>query len=233
MKYLLTFFLLIAQCLSIKAQTATPNDVNAYDNYLSKTFVQHYPLQLLQALYEYMSAYNKDSIGNDRYVFIKELGINWNHLSADHTKEGPFYNYTPTELIGTQQGISTAFRQYDDRLFPDSLRNMFKLCYHSFRREYPNNQRIKNDLNAQLNAFDKESTNKPLFFKNIKAEYNNDISKYVDDLCKKSILLNERKYQKFLHRPSAKKVIRDMGVQFVISVSLYRLWLAEHTPKGE
>ncbi len=228
MKYLCLFFLLMLQSLNLRAQSVTLSDINAYDNYLSKTFVQHYPLQLLQTLYEYMSSYDKDSIGGGRYVFKKDLGINWGHYSADYTKEGPVRDYTPTELIGTQRGFSTAFRHYDDRLFPDSLRSIFKSSYRSFRRKYPNSKSIRKELTSQLIAFDKVSTNKPLFFKDITKDYNNDISKYVDELCKNSILVSEKKYQKFLRNPSAKKVIEDMGVQFAISIAFYHLWLTEH-----
>ncbi len=222
--YILLLFLLSLGCCQAQT-TKSEEDAQAYDLYLSQTFAENYSLQLLQSVYCYLNTFDGDSVKDKRYSFVREEGIVWKDLAADITKEGPIVIATPTRLVGTQNGFSEAFRHYEDKAFPDSLKNIIKLCHQTFREEYPQIKHFKKQLTSQIKSFDSMAKSKPLFFADIYKDYNNDIAAYVNALCKESVLINENKYQQFLRKPTAEKIIDDLGVQFIIDVSLYKLWL--------
>ena len=154
-------------------------------------------------------------------------------VSADCSSEGPIMCYTDTYQIGKEQGFHTSHRHYDDRVFPDSLRFIFKQGYAEFRTNYPQKSVAQKELVEALVAFDKTAHNKPLFFADIHKTYDDDIEAYVKEMFKTSILIDNRQNQRFLRKPSAEKLQNDAGVKFVIGVALYKLWLTQQGKDNE
>lgn len=232
--YLLTLVFASITCAS--AQQLRTNDAAAFERYLSNTFAEYYPLSLLQRVYKYMDSYANCSVGNIRYVrSLYRESSGGNFQSADHAENtlGIFLpgDYTPTVMVGKEQGFSQSHRHYDDRAFPDTLRIVFKQCFKDFRHEFPKKRNAMRRTIEQLEAFSKAAEHKPKFFVNIDQQYGGDISAYVKDMYDQSCLLNGKQFQRFLRKPSAIRLQNDMGVQFVIGIAIYRLWLKEQMDK--
>lgn len=87
-------------------------------------------------------------------------------------------------------------------------------------------------LTQDLQKFQEEAVRYPTFYATIARDYNGDIKAYVDDMFKNSILLDGTKHQRFLRKPSSFKIANDLGVQFVIGIAMYRLWMKEQTEKS-
>lgn len=230
--YLLLFTFASITCAN--GQQQCTNDTAAFERYLSYTFAEYYPLPFLQRLYKYMDTYANSSASN-RYVrspYRESSGESFR--AADHSEStlGIFLpgDYTPTVMVGKDQG-GEAHRHYDDRAFPDTLRIVFKQCFKDFRHEYPKKRNAMKLTIEQLETFSKAAEHKPKFFVNIAQQYGGDISAYVKDMYDQSCLLDGKQFQRFLRKPSAIKLQNDMGVQFVIGIALYRLWMKEQMDK--
>ncbi len=101
--------------------------------------------------------------------------------------------------------------------------------YNSFCR-YWEGKTLANEkarLVENLRKFDAVSSNKPIFFSTIYSKYKGNIKKYVDALYSKSIMGNPDKLTDFLSAPTAKKLQKDLGVQFAIGLALYDLWIKQ------
>lgn len=230
MKRFLFLIFLSFSIIHCYAQEASRNDMQAYEQYLSKTFAQYYPFSVLQRVYKYLDTYQRGGCTEDRYVFTddsKGSGEMGNWEPADKGYGLPIATY----MVGKEQGFSSSNRHYDDRAFPDSLRFVFKQAYAEFRSKYPKKSVAQKELVEALTAFSKAANNKPLFFADIHKTYNDDIEAYVKDMFKTSVLIDDKQNQRFLRKPSAEKLQNDAGVKFVIGVALYKLWLTQQEGK--
>lgn len=217
-------------CCTVSAfgqSTQVVDDASAFKQYLSHTFAQYYPMSVLQRMYRYMDAYSKDTISN-RYV-VTESVENFGWAVADMPEKGPIYFVSPpaTFMVGKEQGFRSGYRHYDDKAFPDTLHYVFKLAHSDFQNKFPKKKVAQKELVENLIAFNKVAHNKPLFFAEIHQNYNDNVSDYVKELFDKSILVNEKHYQRFLRKPSVEKLQNDMGVRFVICIAMYELWLKQ------
>ncbi len=114
----------------------------------------------------------------------------------------------------------------DNPKFPQrlerSLRNRFAAYWDGRDKEQEKTALLENLL-----KFDAESDNKPLFFSTIYTTYQGDFAKYVDDLYDKSIMGSKRRLRRFCNNPTAKKLQKDLSVQFAVGLALYELWIDE------
>ena len=227
------FLTFLSLCiLHCYGQNASENDTRAYEQYLSKTFAQYYPFSMLQRVYKYLYAYHNEGGTEDRYVFTddsKGRGDTGNWEPADKGVSVPIATYQ----VGKERGFVTSQRHYDDRAFPDSLRFIFKQGYADFRYKYPRKSVAQKELVVLLTSFNKLANNKPLFFAEIHKDYNDDIEAYVKNMFKTSVLIDDKQNQRFLRKPSAEKLRNDAGVNFVIGVTLYKLWLTQQGKDNE
>lgn len=232
MKKLLLIVASVANMACCWGQGTYENDSIEFERHLSNTFAAYYPIFLLQSIYLYMTKYEADK-PKERYVrsVVGEYNEG-NCKPADSAQDGlAFMNFTPTVMVGKEQGFAQSHRHYDDRAFPDTLRLVFKQCFKNFRHEYPKKRNAMRRTIEQLEEFSKVSNHKPKFFVDIAHQYDGDISAYVKDMYDQSCLLNGKQFQRFLRKPSAVKLQNDMGVQFVIGIALYRLWIREQAEK--
>ena len=231
-KFFLAIITTAASIACCYGQGTYKNDSIEFERNLSNSFAAYYPISLLQRIYTYMAKYEADK-PEDRYVRSVVGEYNGGNCKpADSAQDGlAFMNFTPTVMIGKEQGFAQSHRHYDDRAFPDTLRRVFKQCFKNFRYEYPKKRNAMRRTIEQLEAFSKVSEHRPKFFVNIDQQYGGDISAYVKDMYDQSCLLDGKQFQRFLRKPSAIKLQNDMGVQFVIGIALYRLWMKEQTEK--
>lgn len=194
----LTLFVISLFSHFCSAQKVNDNDTQAYEQYLSNTFAQYYPLSALQRIYKYLYAYQEEGPrGKDRYILVDKSNgggdiVLWE--PADKEVELPIATY----LVGKDQGFSTSRRHYDDRAFPDSIRLILKSRFARFRRHYHKKSVAQKELVEALTAFSKTAHNKPLFFADIHNSYNDDIEAYVKDIFKTSILIDNRQISAIL-----------------------------------
>lgn len=80
-------------------------------------------------------------------------------------------------------------------------------------------------LARDLQAFDSLSGAKPVFFSAVRRLYGSDFSFYASHLCSKSILSDPKRLRRFLEHPTSSEIQTDLGVQFVIGIYLYDLWI--------
>lgn len=114
----------------------------------------------------------------------------------------------------------------DNPFYPDSLREPIRGLYRLYHRS-ANLEAEKAQLVRNLKAFDSASCVKPVFFLDIKKRYKGDIEKYVDDLYKKSLLINPRRMWCFNRFPSKKKLRRDLGIHFLLGIVFYEVWIRD------
>ena len=79
-------------------------------------------------------------------------------------------------------------------------------------------------LAAQLRAFGDTADYVPLVYATIHTEYGGDITRYVDDLFRRSAMTNRRRMKRVARWPRKKRLQGDMGFQLSLSKQLYRAW---------
>ncbi len=219
-------------CPSIRAQEPKA-DSTAFYTYLDKSLIASaVKLSDLLALHQDLRA--KDKPGGDKgikrgpsssFVLDKTLSLGYfsgNTINATgyRAEFGDWDHHT----------ISGFFLGGLDWKASDSG-NVDKLCKRIRQQisSYLHTESYKNTdkekLIHQLTAFDSLSHNKPLFFSTIYGKFGGDIKAYVDYLYKRSFLTNRFRLNTFMRWPSAKKIERDPGVQFILGLALYELWL--------
>lgn len=79
-------------------------------------------------------------------------------------------------------------------------------------------------LAAQLRAFGDTADYVPLVYATIHTEYGGDITRYVDELFRRSAMTNRRRMMRVARWPRKKRLQSDMGFQLSLSKQLYRAW---------
>ena len=79
-------------------------------------------------------------------------------------------------------------------------------------------------LAAQLRAFGDTADYVPLVYATIHTEYGGDITRYVDDLFRRSAMTNRRRMKRVARWPRKKRLQGDIGFQLSLSKQLYRAW---------
>ena len=203
----------------------------AFNKYLDhNTFAEYYPIAMLQEIFVYRQKFEADTVHASSILSESDAAA---YMSADRaqTQWGPFV-WTDTKLIGHEYGPSPAgFRKYDDIQFPDSIKRLFMGYFRLFKQAYPKKKVLAQKLTQALQKFQEEAVRYPTFYATIAHDYNGDIKAYVDDMFNSSILLDGTKHQRFLRKPSSFKMANDLGVQFVIGIAMYRLWMKEQAEK--
>ena len=134
-------------------------------------------------------------------------------------------------MVGTDEGVGCGVRTFDNVEFPDTIRRWFTDCFHRYKHFNQRKKVAKKVLVQNLQGFKKEAKHFPTFYSTISRDYHGDVNAYVNDMFKQSIVLQGRRHDRFLRKPSSFKMANDLGVQFIIGIAMYRLWMKEQTGK--
>ena len=85
----------------------------------------------------------------------------------------------------------------------------------------------KQNLIESLTAMDTLLHNKPLFFQVIHKRYKGNIASYVDDLYAYSFMTSPKRFKQMMRRTRPKRLIKDLGVNYSLSMALYEVWLMQ------
>ena len=85
----------------------------------------------------------------------------------------------------------------------------------------------KQNLIESLTAMDTLLHNKPLFFQVIHTRYKGNIASYVDDLYTNSFMTSPKRFKQMMRRTRPKRLIKDLGVNYTLSMALYEVWLMQ------
>ena len=105
----------------------------------------------------------------------------------------------------------------------DFLRQQFK----NRMKDADSIQNEKSQLVQSLAAMDSLLHNKPLLFQVIYKKYGGNIERYVDDLYAKSFMTSPRRFKKMMRRMRPKLLVKDLGVNYTLSMALYEVWLMQ------
>ena len=87
----------------------------------------------------------------------------------------------------------------------------------------------KQNLIESLTAMDTLLRNKPLFFQVIHKRYKGNIASYVDDLYANSFMTSPKRFKQMIRRTRPKRLIKDLGVNYTLSMALYEVWLMQQS----
>ncbi len=107
---------------------------------------------------------------------------------------------------------------------PHRLRKRMKAEIAAYRLKEGDSDSARITLAANLEAFDSLSQNKPLFFLLFK-DQRSDPATFAKHIYDHSIVTNPRMLKAFMKHPSAELLRKDPGVQFILGLALYELWL--------
>ncbi len=235
MKYLVILLSFLALSTSAQESKSFEQDTLAFRTYLCGDNIgTAMDLSLLIRTYRHLSASEGKEV---QYVPINRLPAPF----ASYPKA--VYPNGKSHYEGPIDGLASIVRygdinvgdwhpggggipHMDNTRFPDSLRLGIKENVRHYR-ETIDRKAEKKRLVENLRKFDRLSGNKPIFFATIYSEYEGDIKKYVDDLYSKSIMGSSWRMTRFCRWPSAKKLQKDLSVQFAIGLALYDLWLKQ------
>lgn len=238
MRYIL-YIIVCIMSLSLHAQDTNDlisdsltKDSVAFKMYLDgTTFAECYPISLLQSVFKYRQRIENESTCRADDLYSQTEADNYEPSDHAQTFWGP-YVWTDTKMIGVESsGVSSTFRDYDDIQFPDSIRRLFVGYFYRYKHAFPRKKALAQSLVSNLLQFKNNATHFPTFYATIAHDYKGNIEVYVNDMLKKSILLDIGRHDRFLRKPSSFKMANDLGVQFVIGIAMYRLWMKEQTEK--
>ena len=122
----------------------------------------------------------------------------------------------------------TYYRQGDEeRNYQNALR-VFRDEFNAKNRQPDSIAAEKRRLMASLEAMDTLLHNKPLCFQVINAKYKGSIPRYVDALYAQSFMTSKRRFRRMVRRRSPKLLVKDLGVNYSLSMALYEAWIRQH-----
>ena len=91
----------------------------------------------------------------------------------------------------------------------------------------------KRQLVNNLTAMDTLLHNKPLLFQVICKKYGGNIPKYVDALYSRSFMTSPKLFKRMMRRTRPKLLVKDLGVNYALSMALYQVWLKQQDDKTD
>ena len=190
--------------------------------------------------YKFVSNYVGIPLLANVYRYLVKAGDSRpQQYSGFPVSDGYYDNYTYSD----RPDWASRFVQYDDAAFSAALYSsreeysaydlsslsisQLATAAKAYRASYADKGAEKRRLVQALTAFDTAAVNKPVFFSEIYGKFKGNIGKYVDHLYKHSILCSKSRMDKFVRYPKAEELQKDPGVQFVIGMALYELWIKD------
>ena len=225
MKRLLIIITLFALCTCGVHGQCPVRDTLAFRQYFSENIGTRTDLQALMQLYHRLSAtYTKA----EREQVSSKLNPpgDAGGGSEIHWNDRGYITYVGFKDAGNWNAYP-GYGRLDNFLFPDTLREPLMRNIYRYRYDYKQCATDKAALVEALRAFDSVAVHKPVFYADIYSTFKGDYKKYVDHLYKRSFLCNNQRMTLFARRPEKVKIQKDPGVQFVIGLALYELWIKD------
>lgn len=159
------------------------------------------------------------------YQFLKRFRVWERSLSAYSGNKRDFFDVDEEYESLSNFGSSWQYEYAEGDTNWKTFAPEFQKAYDAKHGQAYNEEKEKRELVGRLEAFSKQATYKPLFFRIIDKKYKGSVALYVDDLYGKSMMTNSKKFRKFLRNPSYKRLDKDMGAQMSIAIKMYQIWL--------
>ena len=204
--YILIYLLLVFPNKS----HATVTDSIVFNKYAIENIQPAPNLCNLQTIFRFWQ--NQDKGESDIIANISPVMISFDsYLSFGY----PIFHQHEAEP-GYQLALKELRKQFDNRITnPDSI------------------AQEKRQLANSLTAMDSLLHNKPLLFQLIYKKYNGNISRYVDDLYSRSFMTSEKLFKRMMRRTRPKLLVKDLGVNYALSMALYQAWLKQQNNKAK
>lgn len=208
MKYLL-FIALFLFTRYGTAASEMDSDSLAFKTY-AMTHIQPMPdFSSLQSVYAFWQLQDKSEDKNSQHFL-------WWYPHDEYFANG----YFPTAGI---THFSHPLEEPAYNMAMDHLRQQFN----SRMKDTDSIQHEKAQLVKSLTAMDSLLHNKPLLFQVIYKKYDGSIQRYVDDLYAKSFMTSPRRFKRMMRRMRPKLLVKDLGVNYTLSMALYEVWLMQ------
>ena len=139
----------------------------------------------------------------------------------------------PDNMITSNKGElywGSSFLHYYHPNEGPSYKGTIDFVRQQFKNRMKNADSIQNEkahLVQSLTAMDSLLHNKPLLFQVIYKKYGGNIQRYVDDLYAKSFMTSPRRFKRMMRRMRPKLLVKDLGVNYTLSMALYEVWLMQ------
>ncbi len=228
MRRLLFAIALIALCLGKACGQGLAQDTLAFRQLLSDKMWKYYSMQTLATLYDclYYGPRQPVAARSDTSDVLSAL-VSGSHDSgltyaAAKARSDKFFQHQEKRSYPEGKLVMDWLTDLDGH-----IRQLDREA-DAYRASYTDKSAEKRRLVQALAAFDTAAVNKPVFFSEIYGKFKGNIGKYVDHLYKRSILCNQRRMDTFRVYPKkAEDFQKDPGVQFVIGMALYELWIKD------
>ena len=200
-------FLCLTWCICQKAYAENTDSV-VFSKYVMNNIQPSPPLNSIQTVFNFWI--NQDKGENERLKSMPFL-LRWVPDEYGH-------------LIFTQREAEPAYKTaLNDlrRLFDGRMTDSDSIAQEKHR------------LANSLTAMDSLLHNKPLLFQLIYKKYNGNISRYVDDLYSRSFMTSEKLFKRMMRRTRPKLLVKDLGVNYALSMALYQAWLKQQGEKTD
>lgn len=213
-QFLSCLIILFSLALPLQAQSERAADSLAYGKYLSANELRsalspETILEVYSTLVAQEQKGNRQTTGDARsagYLADQYQALSGVIMQPDMVS---YYNWQRT---GDSAHLS---RQ---------LKKRMKAEIGAYRQQAGDLDSARQALAADLVAFDTCSHNKPLFFRLLKSQETTPAT-FATEIYTRSILTTPHLLKAFMKRPSAEALRRDPGVQLILGLALYELWL--------
>ena len=157
----------------------------------------------------------------------------WKEWSdSENNKSHPYHYWKPDDY--SQPGYvrsaffpETFYFQGDEEQSYENALRAFRDEFNAKNRQPDSIAAEKRRLVASLEAMDTLLHNKPLCFQVINAKYKGSIPRYVDALYTQSFMTSKRRFRRMVRRRSPKLLVKDLGVNYSLSMALYEAWIRQ------
>ena len=206
------FLLLIAAWLLTTVVHAEQSDTTIFHQCAMTHILPSVSIQSLRSVFSYWKEWNE---GENSRVYME-------------------YDWRP--YTAQEPGLTLPKNFY----FQGDEEQSYENALQAFRDEFNANNRQpdsiaaeKRRLVASLEAMDTLLHNKPLCFQVINAKYKGSIPRYVDALYAQSFMTSKRRFRRMVRRRSPKLLVKDLGVNYSLSMALYEAWIRQQNSSND
>ena len=210
MKYLFFIIMSLCACHVVHASSTQP-DSTVFRQYAMTHILPMPDFYAMQSVFRYWQLQDKSEDDNAQ----KNIMFWW----PDNLYTSPGYAITG--------GAPRNFYHPKEEPAYNESREFLRQQFKYRMKDADSIQNEKAQLVQSLTAMDTLLHNKPLLFQVIYKKYGGNIQRYVDDLYAKSFMTSPRRFKRMMRRMRPKLLVKDLGVNYTLSMALYEVWLMQ------